>query len=136
MNAAMSQLVPVSWPIGEVIRVPAGFYFHVALMGDLIIAGERSVLAFSPDAGGLIEQPFLAFARGRPVTRIGYLGTLPPASVMSRARMMQGTRYSWTEFNCEHFVRYAHGVPVESPQLRFWAAVGMLGLFSLVKAKV
>jgi hypothetical protein len=111
-------------------------YFHVALIGDRIIGSERSVLAFTPGAGagGLIEQRFSEFARGRPVTRVGYLGTLPPEIVLQRARTMSEAPYSWTEFNCEHFVRYAHGVPVESPQLRFWAAVGLFGLISFAAA--
>lgn len=135
MNATLFQPVPALWRIGEVVQVPAGLYFHVALIGDRIVGGERGILAFTPDAGGLIEQPFSEFARGRPVTRVGYLGALPPAIVLQRARMMSETPYSWTEFNCEHFVRYAHGVPVVSPQLRFWAAVGLFGLISCAAAK-
>lgn len=119
-------------PVGTVIRVSHGWYHHVALLGDGVIQGERSVLAFSAQAGGFIEQPFSAFALGRSVTADGYLGGLPPASVMQRARLKQGQAYSWTEFNCEHFVRYAHGVPIESPQLRQWAFLGgVVGFFAL-----
>ena len=135
MNSGLFQPVPALWRIGEVVQVPAGLYFHVGLVGDRVIGGERSVLAFSSAAGGLIEEPLSEFARGRPVMRMGYLGTLRPTIVLQRARAITQTPYSWTEFNCEHFVRYAHGVPVESPQLRFWAAIGVFWLISLAAAK-
>lgn len=119
-------------PAGTVVRVSHGWYQHVALLGDCVTQGERSVLAFSAQAGGFSEQPFSIFAKGRSVTVEGYLGGLPPAAVMRRARLKQGQAYSWTNFNCEHFVRYAHGVPIESPQLRQWAFLGsVLGFLAL-----
>jgi hypothetical protein len=36
--------------------------------------------------------------------------------------------YSWITFNCEHFVRHAHDVAVESPQLKRWATLA--GVFA------
>ena len=123
-------------PVGVVVRVWVGAYFHVALMSDRTMAGERSVLSFSPQAGGFIEQPYSAFAEGRAVTVDGYFGTLPPWIVMDRARAARWKAYSWTQFNCEHFVRHAHGVPVESPQVRQWTVVGcLLGMFALAAAR-
>lgn len=119
-------------PAGTVVRVRQGFYDHIAMLGDHAMGGERAVVAFSAQAGGLVEEPFSAFARGQAVVIEGYLGSLPPAVVMQRARMKQGQAYSLSEFNCEHFVRYAHGVPVESPQLRQWAFLGgLVGVLAL-----
>ncbi len=119
-------------PAGTVVRVRHGFYDHIAMLGDHAIGGERAVVAFSAQAGGFVEEPFSAFARGQAVVIEGYLGSLPPAVVMQRARMKQGQAYSLSEFNCEHFVRYAHGVPVESPQLRQWAFLGgLVGVLAL-----
>src|ERR1700722_16489871 len=109
--------------VGTVVRVREGAYYHVALMGDRIIHGERSVLSFAAQAGGFIEQPYSAFAHGREATVEGYLGNLAPRLVMRRAREARSKSYSWAHFNCEHFVRYAHGVPIESPQVRQWAAL-------------
>ncbi|WP_424191188.1 hypothetical protein ACMYR3_08335 [Ampullimonas aquatilis] len=121
---------------GTVIRVSHGLYNHVALIGDQFIMGERSVLAFSAQAGGFVEQPYSAFAAGRAVTSDGYPSGLPSQVVMQRARLKQGQAYSWMDFNCEHFVRYAHGLPVESPQLRQWAFLaGALGLVTLATAR-
>lgn len=117
-------------PTGTVIRVNCGLYDHVALLGDGLINGERSVLSFSAQTRGLAELRMSAFAGGRTVTVDGYLGASPPEAVMWRARLKRGQGYSWTEFNCEHFVRYAHGVPLESPQLQQWAFLG--GVLSVV----
>lgn len=123
-------------PVGTVLRVSHGWYDHVALISDRILQGERSVLTFSADAGGLSEQPYSTFAGRRPVIIDGYLGCLPPAIVMQRARLQQGRAYSWSEFNCEHFVRYAHGVPIESPQLRQWTFLaGVIGLVTYAAAR-
>ena len=121
--------LPWNPPAGAVIRVDNGVYSHVGLLGDRFINGERSVLSFSAEANGFIEEPFSAFSHGRPVVCDGYFGNLPPMIVMWRARLKAGHLYSWLDFNCEHFVRYAHGVPVESPQLQQVGAVlGVLGL--------
>lgn len=121
---------------GTVIKVNHGLYDHVGLVGDYFIQGERSVLAFSAQAGGFVEQPFSDFANGRTVTVHGYPGTLPPEMVMLRARLKRGQPYSWNTFNCEHFVRYAHGVHVESPQLRQWTFLaGLLGFLTLAAGR-
>lgn len=119
-----------AYPAGTVVRVSHGLYDHVALLGERQVAGERSVLAFSAEAGGFVEQPFSAFAGGRTVTVDGYPGKLPSTIVLWRARAMQGRPYSWSNFNCEHFVRQAHGLPIESPQLHQWAFLG--GIFGLL----
>lgn len=112
---------------GTVLRVNHGLYDHVGLLGPH--AGrQRSVWSFSAQAGGYIEEPFEAFAMGRQVLNDGYFGRLPPDVVLQRARLMAYRPYSWVEFNCEHFVRFAHDVEVESPQLHRWAMVGGAGL--------
>lgn len=119
-------------PAGTVVRVSHGFYEHVAMLSAHAIGGERAVVSFSAQAGGFMEEPFSIFARGQTVVIEGYLGVLPPVVVMQRARMKKGQAYSLSDFNCEHFVRYAHGVPVESPQLRQWAFLGgLMGILAL-----
>ncbi len=120
---------------GTVIRVSHGAYDHIGMLADYWHHGERMVIALSEAAGGLVEQPFSSFACGRSVTVDGYLGRLPPAMVMHRARSKRGQTYSWTGFNCEHLVRFAHGVPVESPQLKQWAFLGLLSLVMLSAAR-
>ena len=112
---------------GTVVRVNHGLYDHVALLVEHVTYGDRNVLAFSAQARGFIEHPFSDFARGRAVTVDGYFGQLPGDVVLQRARSMQGRPYSWIAFNCEHFVRHAHGIEIESPQLQQWALLGSAG---------
>lgn len=102
------------------------------MLSEHAIGGERAVVSFSAQASGFVEEPISIFARGQTVVIEGYLGVLPPEAVMRRARMKRGQAYSLSDFNCEHFVRYAHGVPVESPQLRQWAFLGVFaGILAL-----
>ena len=121
---------------GTVIRVNCGLYDHVALLSDWPVNGERGVLSFSAQHRGLVEESISAFSAGSPVTVDGYFGSTPPAAVMQRARLKHDQDYLWTEFNCEHFVRYAHGVPIESPQLQKWATLGgILSVFALMAVR-
>lgn len=132
MIASSNQQEILALSTGTILRVSHGWYDHVGLLGEHPTMGERCVLAFSYQAGGFVEQGYSEFARGRVVTVDGYFGILPPETVMRRARWKQGQPYSWTYFNCEHFVRYAHGAPIESPQLRQWTLVlGILGVLTL-----
>lgn len=122
----------LSLPPGTIVRVRLPLYEHVGLLGDSVLDGERTVVAFSARAGGFDELPLSQFAGGHDVVLGGYLGGLPPDVVMERARSKKGQPYSWFAFNCEHFVRFAHGVAIESPQLQQWAwAVGLLGVLTV-----
>ncbi len=109
---------------GTVLRVSHGPYDHVGLVSDRYINGERAVLSFAASTGGLLEEPFSVFALNRRVYNDGYLSQLDPYWVMVRARAITHRRYSWTAYNCEHFVRDAHGLKPESPQLQSWLVLG------------
>ena len=122
----VNELVP-----GTVVRVSHGPYDHVGLVSDTYINGERAVISLSAVYGGFTEEPFSAFAHDRVVYNDGYPGTLAPYWVIARARAAGSRRYSWTMFNCEHFVRHAHGLKVESPQLQSWVAASCAVCFVL-----
>jgi hypothetical protein len=122
-------------PPGTVVRVNHGLYDHVGLLGDQWINGERTVISFTATTGGLIEESFSQFSAGRQVTSDGYPGALPPSIVVRRARGLHQRSYAWLTFNCEHFIRHAHGIPEESPQLRQWfVAAALVGLFARAAA--
>lgn len=127
----VSKTPPNIWalPTGTVVRADHGFFSHVALLGDGTLFGERVVVEFSAAAGGFAELPFSEFSKGRLVTIDGYLGTLSPAEVMQRASLKRGQAYLLFDFNCEHFVRYAHGLLIESPQIRQWTVLGSIIAF-------
>lgn len=48
---------------------------------------------------------------------------LDRAEITRRALNAIGARYDLFGFNCEHFVHYAHGYPIGSPQVRSWLAL-------------
>lgn len=120
---------------GTVLRVSHGFYDHVGLVSDIYIDGERAVISFAAATSGLTEEPFSAFSKRRVVYNDGYLGQLAPYWVIARARANHHRRYSWTTYNCEHFVRDAHGLKPESPQLQSWVAMGSIVGFVLAAAR-
>lgn len=108
---------------GHVWSVDYGFYRHMALetLNGTMISNSRS-------NGGILETSKEEFADGRPVTNEGYLGDLCPVTVEKRARSMSDRNYDLFTFNCEHFVRYAHGVREVSPQIGKAALFTALGI--------
>lgn len=112
---------------GTVLRIDRGLYSHVAILGQWRDSRKRSVLTFGP--GPLEEVAFEDFAAGKPVVVEGYLGSLHPSEVLDRARRLGARTYSWISFNCEHFVRAAHGLNPKSPQLQRAFAIAGLALW-------
>jgi len=105
--------------VGEIIGVRKfGFVEHVGLVTE-----SGTVVANSMRNSGVIEQSLAEFSDGEEVTRLGYPSDLPASIVVARARRRLGARWSLLNSNCEHFVRWAHGLKPTSPQL-----VGMIGL--------
>lgn len=120
-HSNLQQLLP-----GTVLRISRGLYDHVALLGEYAWAGERQVLSFGREAFSLQEIPFSKFVSGRTIKIDGYLGQLAPQVVLAQARRIGvQRRYSWLGFNCEHFVRAAHGAAIESPQLGLALLLGL-----------
>ena len=116
---------------GTVVKAGRGFYSHVGMLTGYNIAGQRLVLSHSPK--GIVEEPIDVFAEGNFVYAEGYLGKLNPSEVLVRARSQRGATYSLLGRNCEHFVRFAHGVAIESPQLQGWTLALTL-VFLLTRA--
>lgn len=101
---------------GTVIAVWVGPIQHVGVVSDRMHGSHPNVISNSHRAGRVIEEPLPVFAGGRPVNVVGYLGNLSPQKVLQRARSRIGE--TWDLFwNCEHFVKWAHGLRPRSPQL-------------------
>jgi hypothetical protein len=134
----MTQLAPQvnleSLRPGTVLRLQGAVYDHVVLLAEHNWLGERNVLSFGPD--GYQETRLSAVAAERLVQSDGYLGKLPPELVLARAREL-GAKWEYSLFfrNCEHFVREAHGLPAESPQVQRAFAIGATGLLILGSAR-
>ena len=108
---------------GTVLAVAVGPVEHVGIVTDQTQAGFPTVISNSHRAGGVAEEPLPTFTSGGELRIVGYLGKLSPAEVLRRARSAIGTKWKLFNWNCEHFVRWAHGLKPSSPQLA--VAVGL-----------
>lgn len=118
-----------------VVSVDRGPYRHVGLLTEALPGCERRVLSFNPGAPGeqLREETLSEFGRGQPVMLHAPWSDLPAWAVLARARYSTLPLYSWTEFNCEHFLCHAFGIPLASPQLRRLAGLaGVVAVAMLV----
>lgn len=107
---------------GTVVAVNVGPITHVGVVTDKIVDGLPTVISNSMRAGGVAEEPLGLFANGGQVWLLGYIGRLSPHEVIERARSQIGKQ--WNLFwNCEHLVRWVHGLKPESPQLVMGAAL-------------
>ncbi len=95
---------------------------HVGIVTDWDWQGQAWVISNSLARRGVVEEPLADFAAEQPVKILGYFGTLTPEAVVQRARSRRGDQWKLFSWNCEHFVRWAHGIEPASPQL----ATGMV----------
>ena len=120
----------VSLPPGTVLGVRFGLIEHVGIVTDRTIDGMPAVISNSRAHGGVREEALSSFAEGRPFRVYKTMGKLPKREISRRARRMIGRRYDVLRFNCEHFVRIAHGRKPRSPQLHTALAVAA-GAFAI-----
>ena len=77
--------------------------------------------------GFVVEESIESFSEGR-MTRVDAVPSMWHGDiVVDRARKRLGTAYDLGQFNCEHLITIAYGHPVDSPQLRAWILVSVLG---------
>jgi len=132
------------WPgvsAGEVVSVPYGPFRHVGIAAVSPFDGSLSVISNSKRRGRVVEQSWSGFAAGQRYRLEPRLGSLPGAEVVRRARRAIGRTYNPLAFNCEHFIRQAHGVRAESPQLQrvvmaaFVAVLMLAVMFATAKSE-
>ncbi len=83
---------------------------------------------------GVAEQPWDQFREGKQVQVEGYPGQLPYYEVLHRARSRIGSPYHVTEFNCDHLVNEAHGLPLESVQVKVTLSIAAVAGLLLAAA--
>ncbi len=132
----MKHISPLA-PPGTIVSAGRGLYRHVGLLTEVVHGHPRRVISLNPGPLGyqVVEEDLAQFARGQDVTVMSLWGGLPGEEVLRRARSGQHQPYAWTLFNCEHFVRFAHALPLESPQLKAWALLGGLAAIMLVGSR-
>ena len=115
---------PSNCRFGAVVGVNRGLYQHVGILVPHPV-WALAVISFTPR--GLIQQPVQEFTSGKFFDSCAYPSDTPWQEVVWRAQMAVAQRpYHWRKFNCDHFVRYCHGMKMESPQAD--AATAVIGL--------
>lgn len=132
MPTQFQEVTPARLMPGTVVSVPfLGVFRHKGIVSDWFHDGAPTVISNSPNAGGVTEEQWTAFAAGNQVTVEGYPSSLPPSTVVQRARERIGSRYQLFNWNCEHLVSYAHGRQPATPQVA--AVVALAILFGLIR---
>lgn len=117
----------LSHPPGTIIEVDFRLFKHPALVSDAYGSdGLPTVIHNSLRFGGVRETTWTDCVGNWPFRVAGNVGYLAPV-VLMRARSAIGTPYDLFKFNCDHFVRWACGLKPESPQLRTWIGLGLVG---------
>lgn len=107
----------VDLKIGSIVSTDRTFYPHVGIIASKDRDGRITVISNSNSRGCVVEETLAEFLGGGDLRIDGYPSSLPPHAVLARARAKIGSPYSLINFNCEHFVRYVHGLEIKSPQL-------------------
>ena len=125
----------VALPPGTIIGVRFGLIEHVGIVTDRSIDGVPAVISNSHAHRGAREEPLSSFIQGRSFRVHKALSDRPGEEVADRARRMVGRRYDVLRFNCEHFVRIAHGLKPRSPQVyrAMAVAAGALAVWRLAR---
>lgn len=98
---------------GTTLRVDQGFYWHFGIVGF-----DGQVIHNSKEKGRVVAEPLLQFADGKEVLACEQIGSPNWLVALQRAYSAIGTPYDLWQRNCEHFVRWAHGLIAQSPQIQ------------------
>ncbi len=132
------ELVP-----GTVIAVCYPMYKHFAIVSDRLDKTNHlpKLISLSYRTGKVEEEPWHVVVGDKSIKKSFIHGKLPKQAVLARARTCidKDVRYELFTFNCEHFVRYAHGLPIESIQVKrafYGAAAGAVSCLLLPKLTI
>lgn len=110
---------------GSVVAIQLPLYKHFGVVTDRFYRGERTVISNSWKAGRVVEQPFTVFSGDFPIVDISYPSLLAAPIVVRRATSRLGDIYSLLTWNCEHLIRFAHGLKPSSPQIKVMLLAGL-----------
>ena len=122
---------------GTIISTPKGLVRHHGLLSYNSSLGSYTAISSSGKYGQVVEEPLEMFANGKQIRNEGYPGNKPPQEVIEIAKSLVGDKYNLFKNNCEHFVRKAHGIKPESPQLLAFIllALSLVALLSVYFAR-
>lgn len=88
-----------------------------------LLTHQQTVISASKVHGEIVEETLWQFAAGQQIFSHGVWSPQPWQDTMHIAYAQLGQPYRLFNNNCEHFVRYCHGLERKSPQLA--AAIGL-----------
>lgn len=110
--------------LASIVSVRRPGFLHEALVSGFTYYGEAIVSSISSSEGSY-EELLADMLAGQPLEDIRNPDVLPDWLVLQRAAEVACRPYNWVSWNCQHFVRYAHGLKVRSPGVE---TIGLLAL--------
>lgn len=101
------------FPKACVVKIDMGLFFHYG-----IFDGNGKVIHNSKRHGRVVIESLKSFSEGKEVLADLGIFSGDADAAIERAKRYIGTPYNLLQENCEHFVRMAHGLLKESPQLQ------------------
>ena len=107
-------------PAGSVISIHYPLYKHFAIVSNCFTYGKPNLISLSHRTGRVKEELWDTVVGTQPYKPSKISGSDSTEVVLKRARSYINTniKYNLLTFNCEHFVRLAHGLPMESKQVQ------------------
>ncbi len=118
---------------GAVIEVCYPIFKHYAIVSDRSVDGRPTLISLSRRTNAVTEEPWGQVTQGRRINISAIQGQLPGDIVVANARACikaNDLRWNLLTFNCEHFVRLVHDLPVESTQVQSAAKGAIIGALS------
>src|SRR6185312_4129943 len=114
--------------IGSILSMARLGYTHQAIVFYFDDLG-RPILGSIAQERGFYYETFHQFMGSQSIYKYSYPSDLPSEVVVKRALVAAGRPYHWSEWNCQHLAKFAHGLPPRSPDAEGWTV--MLGLAAL-----
>lgn len=109
------------YTLSSIVYVQFGLIRHYGIITGINELGEVLVVSNSKALGCVAEELLKDFSMGKQTVVEGYPSNCSSSYVIERARSQLGRKYELYSDNCEHFVRWAHHLKPESPQLHFFS---------------
>jgi len=97
------------------------------LTGRHLYGQGPTIISASKLRQSVVEESPMQFSLGAPIYQHGVWSEQPCQQTVAKARSQLGQPYRLFDRNCEHFVRFCHGLPQESPQLAKAVGAAVVG---------
>lgn len=115
---------------GNVVVTDFGVYQHWSLVSDKVCENGKPMLISATNRNGTVEEEsWDEVTQGRNTYVADVTYSRPFNEVIEAARsQISNWKYSVTEKNCEHFVKWATGLEVSSTQVKAGVAGAVIGV--------